>query len=117
MTDAGNQPIGNGNPPTGLPVLGTVGTLVGGVGSGVAPTPFANLLTSIVRTSNGSSVDLLISALETKGLVRRLAEPNLSLFPETPPASWPVANFRCRYHPAPRGQLSHHFDRIQEIRR
>jgi pilus assembly protein CpaC len=35
------------------------------------------LLTSIIRTSNGGSVDLLISALETKGLVRRLAEPNL----------------------------------------
>jgi pilus assembly protein CpaC len=35
-------------------------------------------LTSIVRTSNGSSVDLLISALETKGLLRRLAEPNLT---------------------------------------
>jgi pilus assembly protein CpaC len=34
-------------------------------------------LTSIIRTSGGGSVDLLISALETKGLVRRLAEPNL----------------------------------------
>jgi pilus assembly protein CpaC len=35
-------------------------------------------LTSIIRTSNGGSVDLLISALETKGLARRLAEPNLT---------------------------------------
>ena len=78
------SPIGNtggtpvGAPPTGsLPLLGTVGTLVGTAG-GVAPIPFGSLLTSIVRTSNGGSVDLLISALETKGLVRRLAEPNLT---------------------------------------
>jgi pilus assembly protein CpaC len=54
-----------------------VGTLIGTAG-GVAPTPFGSLLTSIVRTSSGASVDLLISALETKGLVRRLAEPNLT---------------------------------------
>jgi pilus assembly protein CpaC len=54
-----------------------VGTLVGTAG-GVAPIPFGSLLTSILRTSNGGSVDLLISALETKGMVRRLAEPNLT---------------------------------------
>lgn len=64
--------------PTGsLPILGTLGTLVGAAG-GVAPVPYASLLTSIVRTANGGSVDLLISALETKGLARRLAEPNLT---------------------------------------
>ncbi|UGY02117.1 type II and III secretion system protein family protein [Bradyrhizobium quebecense] len=67
-----------GAPPTGsLPVLGTIGTLVGAAG-GVSPAPFGSLLTSILRTSNGSSVDLLITALETKGLARRLAEPNLT---------------------------------------
>lgn len=67
-----------GSPPTGsLPLLGTVGTLVGTAG-GLAPTPYGSLLTSIVRTANGGSVDLLISALETKGLARRLAEPNLT---------------------------------------
>jgi pilus assembly protein CpaC len=67
-----------GAPPTGsLPVLGTLGTLLGTAG-GIAPVPFGSLLTSIVRTSNGGSVDLLISALETKGLARRLAEPNLT---------------------------------------
>ncbi|QHO75428.1 pilus assembly protein CpaC [Bradyrhizobium sp. CCBAU 051011] len=78
------NPIGNtggtpvGASPTGsLPLLGTLGALVGTAG-GVAPIPFGSLLTSIVRTSNGGSVDLLISALETKGLVRRLAEPNLT---------------------------------------
>jgi pilus assembly protein CpaC len=92
-TDATRQPIGGintmqnpigntgGTPvgarPTGsLPILGTVGTLLGTAG-GLAPAPFGSLLTSIIRTSNGGSVDLLVTALETKGLVRRLAEPNL----------------------------------------
>ncbi|MBR0750862.1 type II and III secretion system protein family protein [Bradyrhizobium jicamae] len=93
VTAAGRTPIGGintangplgagggavGSPPTGsLPVLGTLGTLVGAAG-GVAPAPFGSLLTSIVRTSSGGSIDLLISALETKGLARRLAEPNLT---------------------------------------
>ncbi|MHC2463527.1 type II and III secretion system protein family protein [Bradyrhizobium embrapense] len=78
-----NGPFGAGGgqvgaPPTGsLPVLGTLGTLATTAG-GVATPPFGSLLTSILRTSNGSSVDLLITALETKGLARRLAEPNLT---------------------------------------
>src|SRR5882724_3915714 len=72
---AGGSPVGS--PPTGsLPLLGTFGTLLGVAGN-AAPAPFGSLLTSIIRTSNGGSVDLLISALETKGLVRSLAEPNL----------------------------------------
>ncbi len=78
------NPVGNtggtpvGASPTGsLPILGTVGTLLGTAG-GVAPAPFGSLLTSLIRTSNGGSVGLLISALETKGLARRLAEPNLT---------------------------------------
>lgn len=72
---AGGSPVGS--PPTGsLPVLETVGTLIGSV-SGAAVPPFGSLLTSIIRTSSGGSVDLLVTALETKGLVRRLAEPNL----------------------------------------
>jgi pilus assembly protein CpaC len=66
-----------GAPPTGsLPLLGTLGTLGSGP-QGQLVAPFASLLTSIVRTSNGGSVDALITALEEKGLVRRLAEPNL----------------------------------------
>ena len=65
-------------PPAGtIPLLGTAGTLLNTATSVVAPQPFGSLLTSIIRTSNGGSVDLLISALETKGLVRELAEPNL----------------------------------------
>ena len=39
--------------------------------------PFGSLLTSVLRLNNGTSVDLLVTALETKGVVRRLAEPNL----------------------------------------
>lgn len=93
VTAAGRSPIGGintangplgsgggavGSPPTGsLPLLGTLGTLAGAAG-GVAPIPYGSLLTSIVRTANGGSIDLLISALETKGLARRLAEPNLT---------------------------------------
>ncbi|MBR1251476.1 type II and III secretion system protein family protein [Bradyrhizobium sp. AUGA SZCCT0169] len=64
-TDVGANPTGS------LPLLGTVGTLVSGAA------PFGSLLTSVLRLNNGMSVDLLLTALETKGLVRRLAEPNL----------------------------------------
>ncbi|WP_029085659.1 type II and III secretion system protein family protein [Bradyrhizobium sp. th.b2] len=71
-----STPVG-ANPAGSLPVLGTLNTLIGTAG-GVAPAPFGSLLTSILRTGNGSSVDLLITALETKGLARRLAEPNLT---------------------------------------
>ncbi|MBR0801108.1 type II and III secretion system protein family protein [Bradyrhizobium jicamae] len=73
---AGRTPIGTPAGSGSLPVLGTIGTLVGTAG-GVSPAPFGSLLTSLVRTPNGGSVDLLISALETKGLARSLAEPNL----------------------------------------
>jgi pilus assembly protein CpaC len=64
-TDVGANPTGS------LPLLGTAATLASGA------VPFGSLLTSVLRTSNGSSVDLLLTALETKGLLRRLAEPNL----------------------------------------
>jgi pilus assembly protein CpaC len=70
----GSGRVGQGNvgPPAGtLPLLGTVGTLASGAA------PFGSLLTSVLRLNNGTSVDLLLSALETKGLLRRLAEPNL----------------------------------------
>ncbi|MCP3401745.1 type II and III secretion system protein family protein [Bradyrhizobium sp. CCGB20] len=93
VTAAGRSPIGGintnngplgagggavGAAPTGsLPILGTAQTLIGTAG-GIAPVPFGSLLTSIIRTSGGGSVDLLVSALETKGLARRLAEPNLT---------------------------------------
>jgi pilus assembly protein CpaC len=75
VNNSGSTPVG-ANPAGSLPLLGTIGTLGSGP-QGALVQPFASLLTSIIRTSNGGSVDALISALEEKGLVRRLAEPNL----------------------------------------
>jgi len=69
---SGRVAQGNVGPPAGtLPLLGAAGTLASG------SVPFGTLLTSVLRLNNGTSVDLLVSALEKKGLVRRLAEPNL----------------------------------------
>ena len=76
-TNSGRQPLPNTGPPAGtIPLLGTAGTLAATAAGGSA-VPFGSLLTSIIRTSSGASVDLLVTALEQKGLVRRLAEPNL----------------------------------------
>jgi pilus assembly protein CpaC len=72
----GNTPTGSATPTGSLPLLQTLGTL-GTTATGVPVQPFGSLLTSIIRTSSGGSVDALITALEEKGLVRRLAEPNL----------------------------------------
>jgi pilus assembly protein CpaC len=72
----GNTPAGAATPTGSLPLLGTLATL-GTSATGVPLQPFGSLLTSIIRTSSGVSVDALITALEEKGLVRRLAEPNL----------------------------------------
>lgn len=77
----GRIPLPNTGPPNtappqgSIPLLGTAGTLAASA-AGVPAIPFGSLLTSVLRT-NGASVDLLVTALETKGLVRRLAEPNL----------------------------------------
>ena len=58
-------------PPTGSGIFQTVGTLVGsGVGA-----PFGTILAEVVN--KGMQIDALITALETKGLVQTLAEPNL----------------------------------------
>lgn len=58
-------------PPAGQSLFQTTGTLVGSsVGA-----PFGTVLAQIVN--NGTRIDTLITALETKGLLRRLAEPNL----------------------------------------
>jgi pilus assembly protein CpaC len=72
----GNTPSGAATPTGSLPLLGTLATL-GTNAAGAPVAPFGSLLTSIIRTSNGGSVDALITALEEKGLLRRLAEPNL----------------------------------------
>jgi len=56
--------------PRGIPLIQTAGTL-----AGTASSPFGVVLANLVN--GGTSVDVLVSALETQGLVRRLAEPNL----------------------------------------
>jgi len=70
----GSPVLSNGNPvptPGSLPLLATAGTLASGA------VPFGSLLATVLRTSNGTTVDILVTALEEKGLLRRLAEPNL----------------------------------------
>jgi pilus assembly protein CpaC len=81
------QPTTPTNPPTtptpgfpppsdqgGIPLFQTLATFA----SGTLSAPFGVGLFNIVnKTVNGASIDLLISALETKGLARRLAEPDL----------------------------------------
>ncbi|MBV8745208.1 MAG: type II and III secretion system protein family protein [Xanthobacteraceae bacterium] len=59
------------NTPGGIPLFQTAGTL-----AGAATSPFGVVLANIAK-GNAGSVDVLITALETKGLVRRLAEPDL----------------------------------------
>jgi len=56
----------------GLPVFQTLGTIPVGSLSG----PFGTALANVLK-QNGTSIDVLLTALEEKGLVRRLAEPNL----------------------------------------
>jgi pilus assembly protein CpaC len=66
----GNQP-----PPTYctiLPALVGAGTLVGN-GTGA---PFGTILSQVLN-KNGTNINLLVTALEQKGLARTLAEPNL----------------------------------------
>src|SRR4029077_17351196 len=64
---APGSPTGAGAP--GIPIFTTAATLLsGGAPFGVA---LANL------ASNSVSLDLLLTALETKGLIRQLAEPDL----------------------------------------
>jgi pilus assembly protein CpaC len=63
--------IVNGGPLTGdISVVKSAGALVGSTG-----VPFATVLANLVH--DGTNIDVMISALETKGLVRRLAEPDL----------------------------------------
>src|SRR4029079_15075093 len=77
LANPDGSPVTTGNPPQpvptpgSLPLLGTAGTLASGA------LPFGNLLATVLRTSNGTTIDILVTALEEKGLVRRLAEPNL----------------------------------------
>jgi pilus assembly protein CpaC len=54
----------------GISLIQSAGALVGSTG-----VPFATVLANLVH--NDTNIDVMISALETKGLVRRLAEPDL----------------------------------------
>jgi pilus assembly protein CpaC len=54
-------------------VFSTVGTLLGATTTG----PFGTILANIFNNGRGTSLDVMVTALEQQGLVRRLAEPNL----------------------------------------
>jgi len=63
------------NGSTGIPLIQTARTLLStGVSSAA---PFGTVLANVLSNSNGTTIDVLVTALEEKGLVRRLAEPNL----------------------------------------
>jgi pilus assembly protein CpaC len=53
-----------------LPLIQTAGTLLNTAG------PFGTALANVL-SKNGTTIDALVTALEQKGVVRRLAEPNL----------------------------------------
>jgi pilus assembly protein CpaC len=69
VTTNGTTPANN--TPGGIPLFQTAGTLVG-----TAQAPFGVVLANLVN--KGTQIDVLITALETKGLIRRLAEPTLA---------------------------------------
>jgi len=74
FVDANGNPVPSPGSPTGsgapgLPIFTTAGTLLSG------GQPFGVALANLV--SKGGSLDVLLSALETKGLIRSLAEPDL----------------------------------------
>ncbi len=69
LNQAGQTP----NPtPGAVPLFQAVGTFVG---AGTPSAPFGVMLANLVN--KGMSIDTLITALETKGVVRRLAEPDV----------------------------------------
>jgi pilus assembly protein CpaC len=77
-TGAGFTGLGSaqnsGQPPaTGGPSLSTAGVFAG---TAAGATPFGSLLAQVINT-NGVKINTLISALEDRGLVKTLAEPDL----------------------------------------
>lgn len=72
----GFGPVGvNATTPTtpgGIPIFATAGSLVG---SGIS-SPFGTFIARALTTNN-TQIDVVVTALEDKGLIRRLAEPNL----------------------------------------
>jgi pilus assembly protein CpaC len=70
QTTAGGTTTTTNQNLVGIPLFQTSGTLVG-----TASQPFGTVLANVIN--GGPHVDILVTALETQGLVRRLAEPNL----------------------------------------
>src|SRR5262245_24040844 len=74
VVNTGQGGLVNGTPtnatPGGIPLVQTAGTL-----AGVTQSPFGVVLANLVN--GGTNIDILVDALETQGLIRRLAEPNL----------------------------------------
>ncbi len=68
-TQVGQSPTAT---PGGIPLFQTLSTFAGGTTGG----PFGVALANLVNNNN-ARVDLMITALEDKGLIRRLAEPDL----------------------------------------
>jgi pilus assembly protein CpaC len=69
LTQVGQTP---GATPGGVPLLQTLGTFVSGGLNPIAGAPFGVGLFKL-----GTSLDVLVTALEAKGVARRLAEPDL----------------------------------------
>lgn len=70
-SNGGGALVGAGVPAGGIPLTQTAGQLIGG------GTPYLTVLGNLLNTHN-ANVDVFIQALETKGLLRQLASPNLS---------------------------------------
>src|SRR6185437_15429330 len=68
-TGLGAPTVGTGG--GGVPIFGSAGSILSSAGG----QPFGVVLANLVY--NGTNIDVMVSALETKGLVRRLAEPDL----------------------------------------
>jgi len=68
-TQAGQSPTAT---PGGIPLFQTAGTFVG---AGAKSAPFGVALANLA--GGATSIDVLITALESKGVVRRLAEPDV----------------------------------------
>jgi pilus assembly protein CpaC len=78
-TAAATNSVGSGTGGIGGQIIGGLANNIFGgtfTGAAVGSTPFGALLAQVVNM-NGLRIDTLITALEDKGLVRTLAEPNL----------------------------------------
>jgi len=103
------NPITQASPgPGNVPIFTTAETLLN-----TTTGPFATILANVISNGHGS-LDVLVTALEQKGLIRRLAEPNLL---------WRYGAVSCRRRVSSSGaeydiqRCTDGHDRLQEIRR